>query len=64
MSLIFPTKTPVGKLDVGDRCVNPPKSSVDYLTPQFKQTNNEVPKSARSNSSSDPSRERIHHNSA
>ena len=27
---------------MGDHHVNPPKLSVDHLTPQFKQTNNEV----------------------
>jgi len=44
--------------NVGDCRVNPPKSSVDHLTPQFKQTNNEVPRSAPGNSSLGPVRER------
>ena len=44
--------------NVGDCRVNPPKSSVDHLTPQFKQTNNEVPRSAHGNSSSGSVRER------
>ena len=43
---------------VGNHRVNPPKSSVDHLTPQFKQTNNEAPRSARGNSSSGSVRER------
>ena len=40
------TKAEIRKMDVGNHRIDAHKSSVEHLTPQFKQTNNEVLRSA------------------